>query len=85
VPGALALALSPQGTSYVAAIGIRGCNGVAVVDSASPSTVLHCAEVAPAALQPGTVALSVSPSSSWLLVGDTAYRADGQLGSWKQA
>jgi hypothetical protein len=85
VPGAVAVALGSQSRSYLALPGAGGCAGIAVVDAAAPGTAVGCAAVSLAGVEPGTVALSVSPDSGWLLVGDQAYRAGGTLQTWKKS
>jgi hypothetical protein len=84
VPGAVALALSTSGRSYLAVPGAGGCDGIAVVGSTAPATAIGCAKADLSGVAPGTVALSVTPDSGWLLVGDAAYRSSSTLRTWKR-
>lgn len=77
VPGALALAAGSGRTLEAAAVGVRGCAGVAVVQAAAPPGLLVC--VAGAAAPPGEVDLSVAGSTRWLLAGGRVYRGTGQV------
>ncbi|MGO4342644.1 hypothetical protein [Pedococcus sp. 2YAF34] len=81
--GALAVAQTNGGRVLVAAPGLGGCAGVAVVDAASPDTVLGCAALDTAKVEPGTVALAVTTDGGWLAVGDDTYRSDKAYSTWK--
>lgn len=85
VAGALALALNAKGRAFVALPGADSCSGVAVVDAAKPTSALGCAEADLTKVEPGTVALSVTSGSGWLLVGDAVYLAGGDLATWKKS
>jgi hypothetical protein len=86
VPGALALTMSTQGTSYYVAVpGVGGCEGVAVVQVSAPSTAQGCAQADASSLEPGTVALAVTSDSGWLRVGAATYRSNGTLRSWQKS
>jgi hypothetical protein len=85
VPGAIAVALAPQSKSYVALPGVAGCDGIAVVDSEKPGTAVGCVTVPLEEVDPGTIALAVTSDSGWLVVGDQAYRSNGDLSTWKKS
>ena len=81
--GALAVAQTNGGRVLVAAPHVGGCAGMAVVDAATPDTVLGCAALDTAKVEPGTVALAVTSDGGWLAVGDHTYRSDKAYATWK--
>jgi hypothetical protein len=83
VAGALAIAATAQSTLAVRAA--DGCEGLAVVDARAPDTVVGCAEVDAAELEPGSVSLSVKDGHAWLLAGDAVLRSSGDLSEWARA
>lgn len=73
VPGAVALAVQPDGTGYlVAALGVPGCPGVAVIPVGA-DTPTACVNGSAAPPEPGRVAISTAQQATWLLVGQSAY------------
>jgi hypothetical protein len=85
VKGALAVALGAKDVAYAVAPGADSCAGLAVVEVAKPSVTLGCAEVDLAEVDPGSVALAITSTSGWLVVGGDVYRADGKLEIWRKS
>lgn len=85
VSGALAVALDGKAQPYAVVPGAGSCTGLAVVQPASPATVVGCVQVDVGGVSPGSVALSISSDSGWLRVGTQVFRADGSLTTWKAA
>jgi hypothetical protein len=85
VRGALAIALRPQGGSYAVVPGAGGCRGLGVVATADPAKALGCVETDLKAVEPGSVALSITATRAWLRVGGTVFTADADLQEWAKA
>jgi hypothetical protein len=85
VSGALAVALDAKAQPYAVLPGVGSCTGLAIVQPATPTTVVGCAQVDLGGVSPGSVALSISADSGWLRVGQRVFRADSSLATWKAA
>ena len=84
VTGALALAVDAKTQPYAVTQGVGACAGLAVVQPASPATVVGCIPTDLKGVDPGSVALSVSAQAAWLRIGPTTYRASASLADWKK-
>ncbi|GAB3442348.1 hypothetical protein GCM10027517_19300 [Phycicoccus ginsengisoli] len=80
--GALAVAIDGSGDSYLVTPSVDGCKGLAVVASGSPTKAVGCVETDLESVEPGTVALSLTPDRAWLRIGDEVRTAKSDLSGW---
>ncbi|MFC8502169.1 hypothetical protein ACFUC1_07410 [Pedococcus sp. NPDC057267] len=80
--GALAVAIDGSGRSYLVVPSVDGCKGLAVVDSGSPTKAAGCVVTDLGKVDPGSIALSVTPDRAWLRVGDEVHTSAADLTGW---
>ena len=84
-PGAVAAAATSKETWLAVPSAGDDCIGISLVRASKPADPVGCAAVSLDGVPPGDVALSVSGSAGWLLVGDSTYRSTDALRTWHPA